>query len=97
MFSDQDDVFYPEKLQVFRQKIREGDLESRSPVLIFSDQTVTDANANVISNSMMDYQKQSKNNFDYRCLIFQNVVTGGASMQAKAWLNLHCSARISLE
>lgn len=88
MFSDQDDVFFPEKIQTFRQKIQNEDIKVKEPVLVFSDQTVTDSNANLLSHSLMDYQKQSKKVFDYRCLIFQNVVTGGALMASNGLVKL---------
>ena len=49
------------------------------PVLVFSDQTPTDAELKPLAPSLMRYQDQYFGHFDYRSLLMQNVVTGGAT------------------
>ena len=65
---------------------------SNTPILVFSDQTVTDEKLSVIAPSLMRYQKQYFEHFDYRSILLQNVVTGGAMMvnRALARLALEC-------
>ena len=94
-FSDQDDVWYGDKLKALRRAMQ--DAESRlgrdTPILVFSDQTVTDEKLNTLSPSLMRYQKQYFEQFDYRSILMQNVVTGGAMManRALAQLALQCA------
>ena len=94
-FSDQDDVWYGDKLKALRRAVQ--DAESRlgrdTPILVFSDQTVTDEKLNTLSPSLMRYQKQYFERFDYRSILMQNVVTGGAMManRALAQLALQCA------
>ena len=80
LFCDQDDVWYPDKVGKTRRALE--DAESRwgadMPVLVFSDQTPTDADLKPLSPSLMRYQKQYFGHFDYRSILMQNVVTGGA-------------------
>ena len=80
LFCDQDDVWYPDKVEKTRRALE--DAESRwgagMPVLVFSDQTPADANLRPLSPSLMRYQKQYFEHFDYRSILLQNVVTGGA-------------------
>ena len=70
----------------------ESRLGSNTPILVFSDQTVTDEKLSVIAPSLMRYQKQYFEHFDYRSILLQNVVTGGAMMvnRALARLALEC-------
>ena len=49
-----------------------------TPILVFSDQTPTDADLNPLAPSLMRYQGQYFETFDYRSILMQNVVTGGA-------------------
>lgn len=67
-------------------------LGSDTPILVFSDQTVADEKLGVIAPSLMRYQKQYFERFDYRSILMQNVVTGGAMMvnRALAMLALQC-------
>lgn len=79
-FCDQDDVWFENKLELFMLKFKklEHEYNRDSPLLVFSDQTPTDKNLKPISVSLMKYQNQNPYQLDYRALIFQNVVTGGA-------------------
>lgn len=79
-FSDQDDVWFGDKLVLFLDAFKEAESSYGNdfPLLVFSDQTPTDSQLNPLSESLMEYQKQNSNIKNYKELIFQNVVTGGA-------------------
>ncbi len=80
MLSDQDDTWAPEKTAKFRQAMdrAETDFGAETPLLVFCDQTPTDGQLRPLADSLMRYQKQYTGSFDYRSLLMQNVVTGGA-------------------
>lgn len=94
-YCDDDDVWRADKLEKLRKAMRDAEARfgSDTPVLVFSDQTVTDAALNVIAPSLMRYQKQRFERFDYRSILMQNVVTGGAMMvnRALAKMALQCA------
>lgn len=81
LFCDQDDVWYPDKVQKTRKALEDAESEwgRDMPVLVFSDQTPTDAELKPLAPSLMRYQDQYFGHFDYRSLLMQNVVTGGAT------------------
>lgn len=80
LFCDQDDVWRPEKVARTRQALEEAESAwgRDMPVLVFSDQTPTDAELKPLAPSLMRYQNQYFAHFDYRSILMQNVVTGGA-------------------
>lgn len=80
MFCDQDDVWYPDKVKTIRRAMREAEAQwgEDTPILVFSDQTPTDADLRPLAPSLMRYQKQYFGHFDFRSILMQNVVTGGA-------------------
>lgn len=80
LFCDQDDVWYPDKVKRTRAALLKAarDWGADTPVLVFSDQTPTDAALRPLADSLMRYQKQYFGRFDYRSILMQNVVTGGA-------------------
>ena len=80
MFCDQDDTWAPEKVERFRaaSPVAETHDGTEMPLLIFCDQTPTDQKLKPLAASLMRYQKQYFKEFDYRSILFQNVVTGGA-------------------
>lgn len=86
LFCDQDDVWYPEKvgrmLEAFTRAEREHGADT--PVLVFSDLTPVDEQLRPLAESMMAYQDQRTDGFDYRALLMQNVVTGGAAGMNRA-------------
>ena len=93
-YCDDDDTWRADKLEKLRNAMwdAESRLSSDTPILVFSDQTVTDEKLNMLAPSLMRYQKQYFENFDYRSILMQNVVTGGAMMvnRALARLALQC-------
>ena len=95
-FSDQDDVWKPDKLQLFADRMREmEETEGKNtPILVISDLCVVDEALNVISDSIMYLQQQKANVADYHELLFKNVVNGNAMMinRALADISLQCLA-----
>ena len=80
LFCDQDDVWYPDKVMKTRRALEDAESAwgADTPVLVFSDQTPTDADLTPLAPSLMRYQGQFFGCFDYRSILMQNVVTGGA-------------------
>lgn len=80
MTCDQDDVWYPGKVERTLEALTQAEAEEGegTPVLVFTDQTPTDAQLKPLAPSLMRYQNQYFARFDYRSLLMQNVVTGGA-------------------
>ena len=80
LFCDQDDVWYPDKVARTRQALEAAEAAwgSDMPVLVFSDQTPTDAELKPLAPSLMRYQNQYFGHFDYRSILMRNVATGGA-------------------
>ena len=70
----------------------EQEYGKQTPILVFSDQTPTDAQLNPLAPSLMRYQNQYFEHFDYRSILMQNVVTGGAMCfnRALADLTMKC-------
>lgn len=94
-YCDDDDTWRADKLKKLRKAMQDAEtrLDSDTPILVFSDQTVTDEKLNTLSPSLMRYQKQYFEHFDYRSILMQNVVTGGAMMvnRVLAQLALRCA------
>ena len=94
-YCDDDDVWCSSKLERLRQNMLEAEKQEGkdTPILVFSDQTVTDEYLKSIAPSLMRYQKQYFEHFDYRSILMQNVVTGGAMMinRALADLAMRCA------
>lgn len=80
LFCDQDDVWHPDKVEKTRAALMaaEGQWGSQTPVMVFTDQTVADGALRPIAPSLMRYQKQYFERFDYRSILMQNVATGCA-------------------
>ena len=90
LFCDQDDVWRPDKLAKTRKALLEAEARDGpdAPILVFSDQTPTDADLNPLADSLMRYQGQYFESFDYRSILMQNVVTGGAMAVNRALARL---------
>lgn len=87
MFSDQDDYWLKNKIEVTfnRMKaIENGNIET--PVLVFTDLKVVDSELRVISEKLSRYQNLETENTDFNKLMVQNVVTGCTVMVNRSCL-----------
>lgn len=80
MTCDQDDVWHPDKVGKTLEALRQAEEKhgAQTPILVFADQTPTDAQLRPLAPSLVRYQNQYVESFDYRSLLIQNVVTGCA-------------------
>ena len=80
LFSDQDDVWHPDKVEKTMRALlaAEGEAGADTPVLVFTDLTPVDEALQMIAPSLTKMQKQYTDVIDYRALLMQNVVTGCA-------------------
>ena len=76
-FSDQDDVWLPEKLELTLRKAQEYPVEQ--PLMVYTDLTVVDQDLNVMTESMVRSQSHHANTKLVQELT-ENTVTGGTSM-----------------
>ena len=78
MFCDQDDVWHNDKIEkTMKEMLAAEAKEGRDmPILIFSDQTPTDAQLKPLADSLMAMQCQNTDVIDYRRILIQNIVTG---------------------
>ena len=92
---DQDDVWYEEKLgKTLGVLLKAEEMHGKAcPILVFSDQRPTNAQLIPLASSLMRYQNQFFEYFDYRSILMQNVVTGGAMgfNRALAELAMKCT------
>lgn len=82
MFSDQDDVWLPNKIELILNVMKATEqIYPDKPVLIHTDLKVVDANLNIIADSMWTYQKIFPEiGDDLSKIMAQNVVTGCTMM-----------------
>lgn len=87
-FSDQDDVWLPEKMEQMLKKAQ--DYEPEMPLMVYMDLSVVDQNLNVTTPSMIRSQSHHPNT-ELLPEITENTVTGGVSMinhaLAEQWLD----------
>ena len=90
LFSDQDDVWHPDKVQKTLNVMRREEHVSGTalPILVHCDMRVTDDAGNVISPSYVRYQQMSPERNHLNELLVQNNVTGGAMMMNRALARL---------
>jgi glycosyltransferase involved in cell wall biosynthesis len=70
--SDQDDRWYPQKLQTLRSRLETG------AKLAYSDMRIVDANSAVVSDTYWSYRRNNHTN--YGSLLVANTITGAASL-----------------
>ena len=88
MFSDQDDVWHPDKVRktLAVMQAAERKYGSAMPLLVHCDMRVTRGTGMEIAPSYVRYQKMSPERHHFRQLLVQNNVTGGAMMINRALL-----------
>ncbi|MDO4266853.1 MAG: glycosyltransferase family 2 protein [Eubacteriales bacterium] len=90
MLSDQDDVWFNNKVKLMVRRMRqlEKGLGSQCPVLLHSDMEVVDEQLNRIHESFFQYAKCNPERTSFAELLVENPVTGGAVMMNRALLSL---------
>ncbi|MBK9164566.1 MAG: glycosyltransferase family 2 protein [Acidobacteria bacterium] len=79
MFSDQDDVWLPDKIERSLEAIKklEGSSDPNTPLLVFTDLKVVNEPLEAIDDSLWHYQRlRPEISQDWKRLLAQNVVTG---------------------
>lgn len=79
MFSDQDDVWFQDKIDLFLSRIKKLELNNGNlrPAMVFGDMVVTDFNLNIIDSSFWHFQKiNPKVILNWKKTLSQNIVTG---------------------
>ncbi|MCT3602865.1 glycosyltransferase family 2 protein [Lactobacillus acidophilus] len=74
-FSDQDDIWLPEKIEFEVEKIKRID-NNVEPVLVYCDQKIVDGELNIIAESGMRYSKRNHDDDDLYHLAFENSAAG---------------------
>jgi hypothetical protein len=90
-FCDQDDVWFPNKIDLMMNEVRrlEGQFGETTPILVHTDLVVVDKKLNQISPSLLDHlylNASRRRRLDY--LLFDNIVTGCALIGNRALLDL---------
>lgn len=77
---DQDDFWYPDKVETFRREMltAESRYGKETPILVFSDLVPVDESMKPLEGSFVKYQKMYVENFDFRSLLLQNVVSANS-------------------
>lgn len=82
MFCDQDDYWFPEKVQSMLKIMKQQEKKDKGPILIYSDYQVTDENLNPIRENKKSNQIY-KAKLDINHLLVQNYITGCTIMVNK--------------
>ena len=86
MFSDHDDFWLPDKISRTLKKYRQAQemYGKESPILVFTDSTVTDEELNELNYSMFDCQKLNAENYTFQRLTVQNTASGNTMLFNRA-------------
>lgn len=86
MFCDQDDVWFPDKIEKTLAKIkeRENELGTNTPIVVFTDAKLVDGVLRTISDSFFGYNGLNTKNIDLAHLLMENKVIGCTTMFNKA-------------
>lgn len=84
MFSDQDDVWLPEKIAVSMEKMLELEHSNDVPILVHTDLKVVDENLEILGESFIKYRALNPEKKDINHLLAQNNVTGCTMLWNKA-------------
>lgn len=91
MFSDQDDVWHPDKVSKTLEKMREIETDSTVPALVHTDLRVVDQDLNVKAQSFCEYSNINGYRLKLNQLLVQNVVTGCTVMINRTLAELSCA------
>ena len=90
-FSDQDDIWLPDRLDASFHRMKEAEREYGSdiPLLVYSDLSLIDFEGRCLGLSFMKYKKISPSDFDsLRKLLAQNIIAGCTSLCNKSLLQV---------
>lgn len=76
MFSDQDDIWLDDKIQLGMTRIKEEEQKYKGPILVHSDLKVVDENLYILGESFFKYRALNVNKKDINHILVQNNVTG---------------------
>ena len=78
MFADHDDIWFKNKVSCSFDKIVESEKKygCNSPLMVFSDMQVVDADLNILSDSFFDFQKLNPSKLNLRNMLVQNIPSG---------------------
>lgn len=82
-FCDQDDIWYPDKIEVMWSRMNRLELTQSTqwPIMVHSDLTVVDNQLNQIAPSFFQFQGlKDPLTHDFPAFLYQNIVTGCACM-----------------
>ena len=89
MFSDQDDVWLPFKIEtVLKQMIESENKYPETPICVYTDLTVVDENLKLISNSCWKYQRINPAENTTNRLLSRNVAAGCTMILNRAAFNI---------
>mgnify|MGYP003312018520 CR=1 FL=1 len=88
MFSDQDDVWLPEKIEKTFKKIKQIESSEDLPLLVHSELSIADRNMNVIHKRFTHYQGLNPVLNNLNRLLVQNNVTGCTIMMNREMLEI---------
>ncbi len=90
MLCDQDDIWFPNKIQRLLEKIQniENDNRGDYPVLVHSDLEVVSFDLKVLDRSLMHYSGLNPSRKSLNSLLVQNIVTGSSCIFNRPLANL---------
>lgn len=83
MFSDQDDIWLENKIEICLRKIKEEEKKASIPFLVHTDLKVADADLNVLAESFFAYSSQDPHLNALPRLLMEDTVTGCTALWNK--------------
>ncbi len=79
LFSDQDDIWHPQKVEILLAQMKKAEKEG-GPLLVYSDMEVVDEKLRRLSPSFCSYAHSNSRRLSFSEILVENPVTGGAMM-----------------